>query len=265
MKNITNPPITAKESRQIVKEMNEDAESLASRFLDWHEREGWRPLGYRTLDDCIAAKELSFLTSRAQAFRLMNKAEVEEQTGTQVPMMVAQEISKLPPEQQKPALEAATAASNGKPTVAAAKAAVAAVPPKPEVTPAKPTKATEHYETALERIKQVCGQKTERAIRDKSLSNVNPKSAIFWAGLKDASMREIEELVVTKRWKPEAARKFLDKVPGEKSTIADLQLLAITNAGATMVVTGGYATICFHWRARRDEYGKIRKLLGLDK
>lgn len=257
-------PLTEKDNTALKKEIETHSDAVsrtAALLLRYRNGEGWKLDGYASFNEAAPKEWPKLFGSTSQLYRLLDKAEVEQNTGVSVPIHVAQEIAKLPPQEQAPALHEATEAAGGKPTVAAAKAAVekrqAAAPEKQK--PAAGTK----LDAALDRLEELCGKKVADAIRNGELSNVKSKSAIYWAGLKDSQVQEMHELVVTKRWTPEKARKFLDKAPGEKSTITDLQLLAISQDGATLVVTGSFCTVVYNWKSKVHAHGQIKKLLGL--
>lgn len=156
--------------------------------------------------------------------------------------------------------ETIAAVESGKKTLAAA---VKALPEKPKPA-AKPVKPSDKYDAALDRIERICGKPVARAIRENKLSNATGNGALFWASLTDAQMASIQELVVAKRWEPKKAHQFLTKMPGLKTRINELELLAIAGGGQVLVMTGTHATICFNTRDRQEDFKKVKRTLGLD-
>lgn len=255
------------EAEDYVRKINLGVNQAGIWLIQFRDRKGWKALGYSSFKECCGKEFAEIHGGRSNVYALMQQAEVSKILDTPVPITHSRELAKLPAAEQKPAYQEAVETSGGKPTVETVKKVVekrqAAAPPKPK-KPAKP-QVNEKYLVALERIEAVLGKSISKAVKDGSLSNVTEKAAIFWAELKDEPMEAIRELVVSKRWDPRKAHAFLEKVPDEKTKIGDLQNLALSAGGATLVVTGSFATICVAYRKLPDEYAKIKKLLGLDK
>lgn len=56
----------------------------------------------------------------------------------------------------------------------------------------------------------------------------------FWAGLPDARIPRIRNLVIEERWKPRAAVSFLDKAVTEKTKVEELHNLVIAGNGVIL-------------------------------
>lgn len=118
-------------------------------------------------------------------------------------------------------------------------AAVASLPPKKKSKAKKPPKDDPKYDKALDRIEKVCGKPVRKAIEQETLT-LKKGDVVYWAGLKDDQMTDIQELVVTKRWKPAAAHKFLNRMVGPKTRIEELKSHCDANGGKYEAQVNGY-------------------------
>jgi hypothetical protein len=105
------------EARQTVEQIKTHLDSARRQLLDLYEREGWRALGYTSWRDCATAE---FGQSSAQIYRLLSAAQIEQAIDSpigEIPESHLREVAKLDtPDQQRQALQAAHAATGGKPT-----------------------------------------------------------------------------------------------------------------------------------------------------
>lgn len=113
--------------------------SFRQRAAEFADREGWRALGYGGAAEAINA-ELGTQYSKSYLSRLLKAAEIERilelPIGNSVPESQLRPLADLEtPAQQRQAWQAATTATNGKPTAKAVEQAVEQIKPKPEQLP----------------------------------------------------------------------------------------------------------------------------------
>lgn len=118
-------------------------------------------------------------------------------------------------------------------------AAAAALPAKPKATKPKAPKDNPKLEKALERIGKICGAPVKKALEQETLK-LSPKEILYLADLKDAAMADCQELVVSKRWLPSKAHKFLARMVDLKTTVDELQTHATAAGGEWEGTVGGF-------------------------
>lgn len=141
------PMMDPVEAREMIAAMRADIDQVDTsignfrrRALDFKEREGWRALGYAGYIEAIQT-ELGAQYSKSYLSRLLQAAEIERALelpiGNSVPESRLRPLATLDtPEQQRQAWQAATAATNGKPTTGAVQQAVQQIKPTRPNAPA---------------------------------------------------------------------------------------------------------------------------------
>jgi hypothetical protein len=114
--------------------------SFRQRALDFADRQGWKALGYNGAAEAINA-ELGVQYSKSYLSRLLGAARIEKilelPIGNSVPESQLRPLASLDtPNQQRQAWQAATTASNGKPTTGAVQQAVQEIKPTRPNAPA---------------------------------------------------------------------------------------------------------------------------------
>lgn len=237
--------LTKPEATKLRKRILSSAESCGNDLIEYHDRDGWRAEGYASFKEACEKGMAEIFGSRSTIYRLMQQAAVSANVSqgrdtVELPQTQAAALATLPAAEQREAFaEAAATSGNG---AAATAAVVAAVDKRTTKKAANPVaeKPNEKHENALVRIGAVCGKPVRASIEKGTLPDVTAKEAIFWAGLTDAQMADIETLVVTKRWKPSAAHRFVTKMVTPKTRIADLINLAIAGDGSWEGTFSGY-------------------------
>lgn len=128
-------------------------------------------------------------------------------------------------------------------------AAAAALPAKPKPSKSKAPKDNPKLEKALERIGKICGAPVKKALEQETLK-LAPKEVIYWAGLKDPEMADIQELVVSKRWMPSKAYKFRSRQVDSKTTVEDLISHAMAEGGTWEGTVNGFDVVVKERRRR---------------
>jgi hypothetical protein len=141
------PMMDAAEARETLDAMRGDLgqielslSSFRRRALDFADRQGWKAMGYAGALEAINA-ELGAQYSKSYLSRLLGAARIEKilelPIGNSVPETQLRPLASLDtPDQQRQAWQAATAATNGKPTTGAVQQAVQAIKPARPNAPA---------------------------------------------------------------------------------------------------------------------------------
>lgn len=210
-------------------------------LLEFRQNEGWTFLGHADFKTACE-KELKDYGSRQHIYRLMQQAEVNASVSpagdTVIPTMQTRELGKLEPTEQADAYEEATRESGGAPTTAAVKKSVAKRQQDVKKKP-NPKASNDKYEKALERVSKIISKKIRENI-EKGILKIPEKEVIFWASLTDAEMADIQELVVSARWQPSKAHKFINKMVTGATKVEELINLAIANGGEWDGTVSGY-------------------------
>ncbi len=120
---------------------------------------------------------------------------------------------------------------SGELTVSAAAATLQSHFKAPETKDSTKVEPSGKYAAALDRIGMIIGPKVREAIANGIISNVREQDAIFWAGLEDSEMSDIEELVVNHRWKPMKAWQHSNRIVTHSTTVSELTNRCIANKG----------------------------------
>lgn len=252
IKATTITPMLKTEALQVVDKINLNVSQAGVLLLEFRRRRGWAALGYDSFTIACEKEFNEIYGKRAQIYVLMQQAEVNESL-TESSTIVDAEPIKLKVAQTRalagvaPENRAAVLQKAGwvNATAAQIKAAAADAPKAdagsrgsggggggtPKVTKSNPKASAAKLEAAYVRIGKIAGPKVLKAVRDGIMKNVTPKEALLWAALKDGQMADIEELVVTKRWKPSAAWKLVNKSTTVETRIQELIHLAIAGGG----------------------------------
>lgn len=122
------PMMDASEARACVTRILTRIDIARGELLELKDREGWRALGYRSWGACAKAE---FGGSAATLYRQLEAAEIarglEDSQFENLPTSHLQAVKELPPAQAREALEAASTATNGKPTAKAVQQAAAEI------------------------------------------------------------------------------------------------------------------------------------------
>lgn len=117
-------PMTAYQAQEYLNAIKRDLKSTRSLLLELERRRGWEALGYNSWGQCVATE---FGSSQWSVYKLLHAAEVEENLARagiiysgnprSIPLNHLEELHKLPPAQQAPALQKANeiAAAQGRP------------------------------------------------------------------------------------------------------------------------------------------------------
>lgn len=261
------------EAKAAVEQIHAAAVTAGELLLEFREREGWKALGYESFKQCCEKEFAEIYGNRSNVYRLITQAEVTENvshvrdSGLPVPMRQAKALAALSPDKQAEVVKQVASENAGAlPEAAVAKAVASAKPPAKAASSASsaPARSSDKREAALERIESICGKPVRKAIENGTLKVSGPE-LVTWAAQKDYMMAKVQVLVVEQRLSVTRALAYLNKMPGEKTQIAELHMLAAANDGATLVTTGAFATICYNWRRRPDDHARIKKLLGLER
>lgn len=225
------------EARSVVKRINDDVIQDGALLLDFKEREGWRAMGYTSFKACCEIEFPDIFGRRAQIYRLMDQSEVSKnvppigrhESPIHVSTQVSRELKKLPVAEQRAAFEEAGGAkATGKTTKAVVENRKKKAKKKAPASPATNPK----YLPALERIGRICDKRTRANIENGIFDHVTEREAIYWAGLKDHEMADIQELVVAKRFTPSHAHKILSKIITASSKIEEMLNQALAMGGS---------------------------------
>lgn len=228
--------MTRDRADEIVKTINTNIGNAGALLMEYRDKEGWKIQGYSSFKEACEKEFSELYGGRSQIYRLIQQHEVSVNVSprgdTQLHTGITRELGKLPPEKQVEAFSAAS--ENGHtPTTKEVKREVektAATIPKPKKKTAE-VSATK-LEAALARIGLICGKDVRTNIEKGVLSNIGDKEAIFWAKLEDEQMADIQELVVTKRWKPSVAWKQVSKMVDGSTRLTELTNLCIAAGGS---------------------------------
>lgn len=196
-------------------------------LLEFRNREGWKALkgkSYTGFKECCEAEFAERFGSRSNIYLLMTQAEVTRNIGATdpVPASHAAALSRLPAEKQAEVYEKVL---DKKPeaTEEDVKKAVERAVPAPKEDKVK-------RKEKIDEIAKVCGKVVKTALEEETIELDLPNLR-FVAALPEPTMKSVMDLVVKHRWMPRKAHKFLDEMPDDNSTAADLINYAIAAGG----------------------------------
>lgn len=86
--------MTPDEARKRVNAINSGMNNLRAQILDFHDREGWRALGYANWVDCVKAE---FSIGQSRVYQLFEAAKVEQRIST-----IVENTASIPDSQLRP-------------------------------------------------------------------------------------------------------------------------------------------------------------------
>lgn len=227
-------------AHEAVLKINTSATSARVMLLDFYHREGWKALGYASFRACCEKEFSDLYGGKSNVYLLIQAAKTGAAIGEpELPTSHAAPLAKVEPSRQADVYHEAKKMGGGKATAATVRKAAAKEPAKKKKTPA-PKASGEKLATALVRIRKVCGKKVGDSIENGILPSAGGKEAIFWAGLKDDQMADIEPLVVGKRWKPSVAWKHINKMVTGDTRLSELTNLAVAKGGVWEGTVDGF-------------------------
>jgi hypothetical protein len=247
--------MSLEEARGVVKDINDSVIRSGILLREYRDREGWRVMGYASFKAACEKEFRDIYGCRSQVYRLMQQDEVAQNVGAPaVSTQVSRQIGKLPPEEQKAAYQAAGGSEATGETSAAEvekRTPKKKAKSKPDKSKAPNKDAGGKYAAAIERIKKVCGAEVSKAVQNGILDHVTEKAAIYWAGLKDSDMADIQELVVSKRWDPKRAFAAINKMVTADTKIEELINLCVAGSGTWEGTVNGFDIVVKQSKRRK--------------
>lgn len=157
--------MTEDEAREAVAGIKRSIGSLRAKLVELHEREGWRALGYASIEACCAEE---FGWKRSHLFRQLTAGAIERNVGSPIGEQRESHLRPLagkPPEVQRQAF--AEASANGAPTAEKVRQAVERIEqPEPTATVTPASAATNPWVQELVRLAaaKMAGEKPSQTI-----------------------------------------------------------------------------------------------------
>lgn len=248
-------------ARDLTDRINSNFDDLAGMLVRARDERAWEALEYDSWTSYLNG-EIS--VCRKQVYNLLELEDVKKNIAksleinkklctivhkNELPTKKAQTrpLGTLEPDKQPEAWAGAVEAAGGEqPTAKQVEAAVATVKAKTPAPKPKPTAPEDkEWADALKRIGKIYGAQTVNGIEDGSLDK--PRAEILAiVRLSDEQMREVEELVITARWKLSKALTFLSKMPIRTSTIDTLLMNCIAARGNYEATIDGFKITVEH-------------------
>ena len=241
---ITTSVMTKQEAQekhaQIIELSGQYIDRVGPIALEMREREGWRALGCKNWTDYC--QRVHNQISAVNVMRLAQKAEVEQNVQSALPMRHALVLARLPsPEAQQEVFETVKK-HYAKPVQQNFQTGVDVWfrdHDKPLSTGRERSKEGWHrteveedseLSEALNRIEEVYGHKDRKAIQEGTIG-LTRKDIIALAAFHETKMKEVHYLIVANHWDVASAMKFVNSTPSADTTVHELQNHCLSTSG----------------------------------